>query len=123
MPGQLEHFNLDATLALVGQAFAALICHIGFDAAYHGLIFAALIGVSGIIMGARGLRFGKPLVAVCKKLSLFCVLLITPGLLCLAITGQLPSTGTFQISSAGFIAFWSLICLHLSAEEMNYQWF
>ncbi|MBX9720092.1 MAG: hypothetical protein K2X81_01750 [Candidatus Obscuribacterales bacterium] len=72
MPGQLEHFNLDATLSMVSQAFTALICHIGFDAAFHGLIFAALIGIAGLLMAAKGVRFGKPLVAVCKKLSLFC---------------------------------------------------
>jgi hypothetical protein len=61
--------------------------------------------------------------SVGKRLSIFCALLMLPGIFSLIFAGGLPSTGVFSINSLGFIVFWSLICVHLSAEEMNYQWF
>ena len=121
-PGQ-ERFDLDACLSSLKEGLTAVVCHVGFDAALHGLAFALVIGLCGLIMRGRGKRSGKPLIAVCLKLSAFCLLLMLPGLAALAVQGALPSTGTFQISSLGFIVFWTLICLHLSAEEMNFQWF
>src|SRR5205814_6820305 len=118
-----EGFNLDETMNMVGQAFYGVTCHIWFDAALHGLIIAAFIGIAGLLLRYRKHNYGKPLLAVCWKLSLFCLLLAAPGAVVLLMSGHLPSTGAFRISSLGFIVFWSWISLHLSAEEMNFQWF
>lgn len=123
MPISQATFDLQAALSSAEQALAAVVCHIGFQAAVHGLAFSLVLGLAGLICQHRGLRFGKPLLAVCAKLGLFCLLLMVPGALSLIVSGQLPPTGSLHISSLGFIVFWSLICLHLSAEEMNYQWF
>ena len=118
-----EPFNLDAFLASVWQALNALVCHVWFDAAVHGMAMAAAIAIAGIILHKRGLRFGVPLLSVGKKLAIFCLFLLAPGALSLITHGKLPDAGVFNVSSLGFIAFWSLISLHLSAEEMNFQWF
>lgn len=118
-----EHFDLQATVDAVYQAIIGLICHIGFDAGVHGLILALIIGLTGLILTQKKTRFGKPLIAVFRKLALFCAIMMLPGIVALAVEHQLPSTGVLHVSSLGFIAFWSLITLHLSAEEMNYQWF
>ncbi|HEY9869204.1 MAG TPA: hypothetical protein V6D08_08560 [Candidatus Obscuribacterales bacterium] len=123
MPFGQEKFNLDSALASAWQAFQAVVCHIGFEAALHGLAFAFLLGLAGLVFIRRGQRFGRPLVAVCFKLSLFCLVLMLPGVMALVLSGRLPATGTLKISSLGFIVFWSLISLHLSAEEMNFEWF
>lgn len=116
-------FDLNATMASVEQAFTALICHIGFDAALHGLFMAVIIGIIGLWMFASKKKFGKPLLWVCAKLTIFCGVLMVPGLISLAMSGKLPTTGNLSVTSLGFIVFWSLICLHLSAEEMNFEWF
>ena len=116
-------FDLDSTIKSVEQAFTALVCHIGFDAALHGLLMAIVIGIIGLWMSVGKKKFGKPLIWVCIKLTIFCVILMIPGLISLGITGKLPATGNLSVSSLGFIVFWSLICLHLSAEEMNFEWF
>jgi hypothetical protein len=118
-----ETFNLHETLLTIGQAFQAVVCHVLFDAALHGLAMSALFAVIGFIAWKRKQKFGQPFIKVGRRLSIFCVLLMIPGILCLIFSGGLPSTGVFSINSMGFIAFWSLICVHLSAEEMNYQWF
>lgn len=123
MPVGADGFNLDQTMQMIGQAFYGVTCHIWFDAALHGLAIAVLIGLTGLVLKTRNHRYGRPLMAVCWKLGLFCLLLVMPGALALLISGTLPPTGAFKISSLGFIVFWSWISLHLSAEEMNFQWF
>jgi len=123
MPFGQDNFDLQATMSGAGQALGAIVCHIGFEAALHGLAFALVLGLAGLILARRGQKFGRPLMAVCGKLSLFCLVLMSPGVIALLVSGGLPSTGTFEITSLGFIVFWSLISLHLSAEEMNFQWF
>lgn len=123
MPFSAEHFDLQATVSSVWHAFIGLICHIGFDAAVYGMILALLIGLIGFVLKRRKTRFGKPLMAVCRKLVIFCACLMLPGVFALVFKHALPPTGVLHVSSLGFIVFWSLIAVHLSAEEMNYQWF
>jgi DMSO/TMAO reductase YedYZ heme-binding membrane subunit len=120
---QTEHFDLNAFLASIQSAFIGLLAHVCFDAGIHGLAFAVLILISGLVLGARKSKFSRPLVSVSKKLAIFCAILCIPGVIALIGSGSLPSTGNLHVSTLGFIAFWSLICLHLSAEEMNFQWF
>jgi hypothetical protein len=123
MPVGADRFDLDATLAAISQACTALFCHALFLAALHGLAVAAVVGISGYFIATRGVRFGKPLVAVSRKLFIFCGVLTVPGLGALLFSGHLPPVGVFHFSSLGFIVFWSVISLHLSAEEMNFQWY
>ena len=118
-----ESFNLHQTVAAAGQAFQAVVCHIFFDAGLHGLAMALVLGLVGVVLYKRKHRLGLPFMAVCRRLSIFCGVLIVPGLITLISAGHLPSTGVLSINSLGLVVFWSLICVHLSAEEMNYQWF
>jgi NADH:ubiquinone oxidoreductase subunit 4 (subunit M) len=118
-----ETFNLHETVQMVSQAFTAVVCHVLFDAALHGLVMAMMFAAIGFILFKRKHKLGRPFMSVGKRLSIFCALLMVPGICSLIFTGGLPSTGVFSINSLGFIVFWSLICVHLSAEEMNYQWF
>jgi len=115
-----DSFNLHQTIIAVQQAIFAVICHMLFDAALHGLVMALTLGLIGFILNKRQNRFGKPLMNVCRRLSLFCLLLAAPGALTLLLQGHLPPAGLYNVNSIGFVIFWSLICLHLSAEEMNY---
>jgi hypothetical protein len=118
-----DKFDLQATLDAAGTAFQAVCCHIFFDAALHGIVIAALLGIVGAILWKRKQRFGRPLVMVSKKLAIACSIMALPGIISLALSKELPPTGAFHINSLGFILFWSWICLHLSAEEMNFEWF
>jgi hypothetical protein len=118
-----DKFDLQATLDSAGVAFQAVTCHIFFDAALHGLVIAAIIGIVGAVLWSRKHKYGRPFVMVCKKLAIACCIMATPGIISLALSHQLPPTGAFHINSLGFILFWSWICLHLSAEEMNFEWF
>jgi len=123
MPPAAETFNLAETMQAVSQAFGVLVCHIGFDFGLHGLIIGLIFGLLGLYFLRRGHRFGRPMLALCRKMSLICLILMVPGGIALASSGHLPSTGNVCISSLGFLVFWSLISLHLLMEEMNYQWF
>jgi hypothetical protein len=42
-----------------------------------------------------------------------------PGGLSLIIKHRLPDAGVFSFNSIGLLGFWSLICTHLVAEEIN----
>ncbi len=116
-------FNLAEGIASVRQALLAIVCHTGFEAAVYGLAMAAILLSAGLAFRQRQLRFGPPLVAVARKVAIFCIILAVPGGICLAVSGCLPPTGNLEVTGLAFVAFWSLVCLHLSAEEMNFQWF
>ena len=118
-----ESFNLHTTLIQINQAVFAVVCHIFFEAGLHGLISALIIGIIGSILLMRKQRFGKPFIAVGKKLGLVCSGLMLPGILAILKLGHLPAAGVFNVNSLGFMVFWSLVSLYLCAEEMNYQWF
>jgi hypothetical protein len=51
------------------------------------------------------------------------LLLAFPGCISLIASHGLPPAGVANVNSIAFVIFWSLICVHLSAEEMNYRWF
>lgn len=116
-------FNFHQTCDAVFQALGAIVCHVVFDAGLHGLFMALIVGAIGYACHVRGAKQGKPLLNVCKKLSIFCLALMIPGFIALLTTHQLPPVGVYNVHSIGFICFWSLICLHISAEEMNHQFF
>lgn len=118
-----ETFNLSKTIASIEQAIYAVVGNIIFAAALHGLTMAIVVLSVGSIFFARKQRFGKPLMAVGTRVALICLVLMAPGTIALITSGHLPPAGVFNVSSLGFIVFWSLVLLHLSAEEMNHQWF
>jgi heme A synthase len=105
------------------QALGAIFCHVVFDAGLHGLFMAFILGAIGYVCHARGAKQGKPLLKVCKKLTIFCLAIMIPGFISLITTHKLPPVGVYNIHSIGFICFWGWICLHISAEEMNHQFF
>jgi len=116
-------FSFQHTVDSVMKALGAIFCHVVFDAGLHGLFMALIVGAIGYACHLRGAKQGKPLMNVCRKLSLFCLALMIPGFISLLTTHALPPVGVYNVHSIGFICFWSLICLHISAEEMNYQFF
>jgi len=118
-----EHFDLAATTNAIGNGIIALICRIGFDAAVHGYCVAAVVLLVGLTLSSRKHRYGKPLVAVFRKIAVFCTILIIPGLISLVSTGKLPPVNSLQLSSFGLLGFWALVTLHLCMEEMNFQLF
>lgn len=122
-PYGTENFDLNAFMASINQAIIGLVCHIFFSAGLHGLAFAFCIFMLGLLLSQRQVKAARPLKAVAKKLTLFCLVICIPGAIALLAQGSLPQAGNLEVSSLGFIAFWSLISLHLSAEEMNFQWF
>ena len=116
-----EHFDLNATMDAISNAFTSLVCRIGFDAAVHGFCLAAVVLLVGLACLSRKHRYGKPLLSVSKKIAIFCAVLVVPGLICLLTTGKLPLVDRLQLSSFGLLGFWSLVTLHLCMEEMNFQ--
>jgi hypothetical protein len=114
-----ERFNLDATLALLGKGMYALIGHICFDAGLYGFIVVAGVAIAGYVL--RSSRYGHPLLVVARKLGIVCVILVLPGVFILTSSHCLPPIGVLNISPLAFVIFWSWICLHLSAEEMNFS--
>jgi hypothetical protein len=118
-----EHFDLAATSHAVWNAISSVVCRIGFDAAVHGLCVASIVLVFGIYFSARQHRYGKPLIAVFRKMAIFCSILVIPGLISLISSGKLPPVNSLQLSSIGLIGFWTLVTLHLCMEEMNFQLF
>jgi len=118
-----EAFNFHETVNMVFNAVYAVTCNICFWAAVHGILTAVSFGVIGFILFKRKIKVGRPFMSVCRKLSLVCLLLSIPGCISLVAAHSLPPAGVANINSIAFVIFWSLICVHLSAEEMNYRWF
>lgn len=118
-----ETFNLHETVAMVLYAIKAVICNILFLAAVHGVAIALLFGVIGFILFKRKVPLGRPFMLVCRRLCIVCGVLAIPGIVSLLATHGLPPAGVANVNSIAFVVFWSLICVHLSAEEMNHRWF
>lgn len=118
-----EHFDLAATVNAVWNAISSVVCRIGFDAAIHGICVATIVLVFGLYFSSRQHRYGKPLIAVFRKMAIFCSILVVPGLISLLSCGKLPPVNSLQLSSIGLIGFWTLVTLHLCMEEMNFQLF
>lgn len=118
-----EHFDLAATVDAISAAVVAIVCRVGFDAAVHGMIVGLIIAAVGLVLMNRQHRYGKPLLAVFKKIAIFCAILGLPGAIALVSTGKLPPVNNLVLSSVGLIGFWALVTLHLCMEEMNFQYF
>jgi hypothetical protein len=116
-----EKFDLHTTLKAIGQAGLAVVCHMVFKFALHGLFMAVLLAVIGAILLRKSHRFGPPLLVVARRVAIVCLFLCLPGASALVLYGSLPPAGVFNINSIGFVCLWSLICLHLSAEEINHR--
>ena len=118
-----ETFDLGATVAMVLNALRAVICTIGFQAAVHGLFVACVIGGIGFYSRRHDGKYAKPLFAVFKKISIFCVCLGIPGAISLLTSGRLPQVNQLELNSFGLIGFWALVTAHFCMEEMNFEWF
>jgi hypothetical protein len=115
-----DSFNLHQTIIAVKQAAFAVICHMVFDFAVHGLILAVALGVAGFALKSRGNRYGRPLMNVSRRVSILCTILALPGVITLLLQHSLPPTGVYNVNSIGFIIFWGMLCCHQIGEEMNY---
>lgn len=123
MEGQAEKFNFQQTVSEVGQAATAVIGHCLFDAAVNGFVLALIIACTAMFLSRTKHRFTKPLFSVARRLSMVCAVVAIPGILNLIFTGKLPNSGNYNISSLGYIVWWSMVSVHMCAEEMNFQWF
>lgn len=123
MEGQVEKFNFQQTVSEVGQAAIAVIGHCLFDAAINGFLLAIVIALVALILSRTKHRFTKPLFSVARRLSIVCAVVAVPGVLYLIFTGKLPSSGNYNVTSLGYIVWWSMVSVHMCAEEMNFQWF
>ncbi len=118
-----DNFNLHATLVAIGQAIVAVVCHILYMWALHGLALALVLLAVGYILQRRQHKFGVPLLQVARRMLIFCTVVCLPGFLWLFAYGKLPDAGVFNFNSIGLIGLWSLIYLHISAEEINHRQF
>lgn len=116
-------FDLAQTIASLILGLEAVFCNIWLMAGIHGLVFAFIIGIIGLTFRIRKSKFAYPLLHAFRKMIFLCLLLGSPGLIYLAFNGKVPSTGTFSINSLGYAVFWSMISLHLCAEQVNFEWF
>jgi predicted branched-subunit amino acid permease len=116
-----DKFDLHATLVAIGQAIGAVLGHMVFEFALHGLFMAILLGFIGAVFLQKRHRFAAPLLRVARRVAIVCLVLMLPGGFSLLVYGALPSAGVFNVNSIGFFCAWSLICLHLSAEEINHS--
>lgn len=123
MEGQAEKFNFQQTVSEVGQAATAVIGHCLFDAAVNGFVLALILACVALILSRSKHRFTKPLFSVARRLSMVCAVVAIPGVLYLIFTGKLPNSGNYNVTSLGYIVWWSMVSVHMCAEEMNFQWF
>jgi hypothetical protein len=123
MPEGTESFDLQSTVNTVGEAFFAVICNVGFQAATAGLAVAVVIGAAGLFCLLRNRKSGQPLLSVARKIAIFCGCLSVPGLLTLLFQGRLPAVNQLVLHPFGLLGFWGLITAHLCMEEMNFQWY
>lgn len=123
MEGQAEKFDFHQTVGEVWQAASAVIGHCLFDAAKNGFVLAFIIACVALFLSRTKHRFTKPLFAVARRLSLVCAVVAVPGVLYLLFTGKLPNSGNYNVTDLGYIVWWSMVSVHMCAEEMNFQWF
>lgn len=122
MEKAFDNFSYAETVHQVQEAAVSIFCRIIFDWAAHGLAVAAILLVTGFILGARKHKLSGPFLAVGRKLAIFCAIVAAPGLITLATTGSLPPVGVYSGSTLAFLSLWSLTCAHMLGEETNYQW-
>jgi len=119
METSADSFNLHQTLATIGQAMQSVFSHMLFDFALHGFILAVVLAALAALLIRRKHAYGPPIMKVAKRIAAFCFLFAIPGSLYLIIHHHLPDAGVFSFNSIGLLGFWSLICTHLVAEEIN----
>ena len=123
MEPSTQHFSLSVMFEQLQEAAICVVCRIGASAALHGLIAAGVVFALAITLLSRGHRYGRPLLSVFKKITIFCLIIGTPGAICLLSSGRLPAVNSLELNSIGLLGFWCLVILHLCMEEMNFQWF
>ena len=119
METSTDNFNLQQTLATIGQAMQAVFSHMLFDFALHGLILALVLAIIGFYFLQNKHPYGLPIIRVSKRLSVFCLVFALPGILYLTIHHCLPNAGVFSFNSIGILCFWAWVSAHLAAEEVN----
>ena len=119
MDTSIDSFNLHKTLAAIGQAMQSVFSHMLFDFALHGFVLVLVLAVLGGILIKQQHIYGPPILRVAKRIAIFCSLVTIPGSIYLIRHHHLPDAGVFSFNSIGLLGFWSLICTHLVAEEIN----
>ena len=94
-----ETFNLHKTIEAIGQAMQAILCHMLFDFALHGLLMAIVLVTLSIYLLKRKHAYAVSVRRVAKRITIFCLLLAIPGGLSLVLRHSLPAAGVFNFNS------------------------
>lgn len=116
---ETSSFNLHQTIDMIVKAINAVVCHMLFDFAVHGLVMTAILISIGAFFFSRKHPFAPCIFTVAKRIAIFSLLLSVPGVISLLIARHLPDAGVFNFNSIGLLCFWSLISVHLVFEEIN----
>ena len=119
METSTDSFNLHETLAAIWRATQSVFSHMLFDFALHGFILVLILAALGGVLIKRQNAYGPAIIRVAKRIAIFCVVVAVPGTLYLLTHHYLPDAGVFSFNSVGLLGFWSLICTHLVAVEIN----
>jgi hypothetical protein len=112
-------FNLHQTIGIITKAIEAVVCHMLFDFAIHGIVMAIILVIIAAYLASRKHLYAGCILRVSRRISIFSLLVSVPGVLSLIINRHLPDAGVFNFNSIGLLSFWSLICVHLVFEEIN----
>ncbi len=116
---ETSSFNLHETIALIKKALEAVVCHMLFDFAIHGMIMAAILALISVYLSSKEHSYSQSVQRVAKRIVIFCLLFAIPGTISLVVNHRLPNAGVFSFNSIGLLGFWSLISVHLVFEEIN----
>jgi hypothetical protein len=116
---ETSSFNLHQTIAIITKAIEAVVCHMLFDFALHGIIISIVLVIIAAYLSSQKSFYAPSILRVAKRIVIFCLVVAIPGALSLLINRCLPDAGVFNFNSIGLLSFWSLICVHLVFEEIN----
>ncbi len=112
-------FNLHQTIDTITKAIEAVICHMLFDFALHGIVISIALVIIAAYLSSHKHPYAASMLRVAKRILIFCLFVAMPGALSLLINRHLPDAGVFNFNSIGLLSFWSLISVHLVFEEIN----
>jgi hypothetical protein len=122
MERAVDDFDFQAVLRQVQEACYGVLCHIMLDFAWHGLIVAVVLMITGFAL--RKSRLAICFKRIARLLAIACCGFALPGVINYLITHSLPPVGLYSLNnfnSIGYFSLWSLISAHMLGEETNYQ--
>ena len=116
---ETSSFNLHQTIDIITKAMEAVVCHMLFDFAIHGIVMSIILVSIAAYLTSRKSNYAISIRRVSKRILIFSLLVAIPGSVSLIVNRHLPDAGVFNFNSIGLLSFWSLISVHLVFEEIN----